>query len=69
MTMISLKPTAIRGDTLADILASVETRVIKGVLKACNGNVVEAGDRLGITRYGVYKKMERLGIAKGFGRG
>ncbi|MCP4578074.1 MAG: sigma-54-dependent Fis family transcriptional regulator [Deltaproteobacteria bacterium] len=53
-------PTAI-GPTLKDM----ETDLIINTLKRCNGNKTLAAKVLGISRKGLYEKMERLGV-RGF---
>jgi DNA-binding NtrC family response regulator len=40
-------------------LEELELRAIKKALKRCEGNVSEAADLLGITRYALYRKMAK----------
>lgn len=51
-----------RKDSLEDILnlEELEIRAIKTALKRCAGNVSGAAELLGITRYALYRKMEKL---------
>ncbi len=48
--------------SLDDVLARTETRVIERVLRACEGQVTASAEVLGLSRQGLYKKMKRLGI-------
>jgi two-component system response regulator HupR/HoxA len=50
------------GDSLPDTLATVERRLILEALAGENGNVAAAARRLGISRPGLYQRMERLAI-------
>ena len=56
----STKP-SFRG-TLREILDRTEREVIERVLKECKGNRSEAARRLGLSRWSLLRKMERLGI-------
>jgi len=56
----STKP-SFRG-TLREILDRTEREVIEGVLRECGGNRSEAARRLGLARWSLLRKMERLGI-------
>ena len=40
-------------------LEELELRAIKRALKQCAGNVSSAAELLGITRYALYRKMEK----------
>ena len=40
-------------------LEELELRAIKKALKRCAGNVSEAAELLGITRYALYRKMSK----------
>jgi DNA-binding NtrC family response regulator len=40
-------------------LEELEVRAIKKALKRCAGNVSEAAELLGITRYALYRKMSK----------
>ena len=46
--------------TLADALAEVERRMIAEALKKHNGNISRAARELGLTRRGLYLKLDRL---------
>jgi DNA-binding NtrC family response regulator len=48
--------------SLDDVLAQTEARVIERVLQACEGQVTASAEVLGLSRQGLYKKMKRLGI-------
>jgi len=37
-----------------------EKKFIEDVLKECQGNISRAAEKLGISRYGLYKKMQKL---------
>ncbi|MFT7579225.1 MAG: transcriptional regulator with GAF, ATPase, and Fis domain [Myxococcota bacterium] len=50
------------GTTLKDAVADTERRVIEATLQACNGNVARTARELGLSRPGLYKVMERLGL-------
>ena len=43
-------------------LEELEKRAIKLALKRCEGNVSQAAEKLGITRYALYRKMEKLNL-------
>ena len=45
--------------TLADALAEVERRMIAEALRKHNGNISRAARELGLTRRGLYLKLER----------
>ena len=45
--------------TLADALAEVERRMIREALRKHNGNISRAARELGLTRRGLYLKLER----------
>ena len=47
------------GGTLADALADVERRMISDALRRHNGNISRAARELGLTRRGLYLKLER----------
>jgi hydrogenase-4 transcriptional activator len=49
----------IRDVTLADALAEVERRMIAEALRKHNGNISRAARELGLTRRGLYLKLER----------
>ena len=46
--------------TLADALAEVERRMIAAALRKHNGNISRAARELGLTRRGLYLKLDRL---------
>ncbi len=46
--------------TLADALAEVERRMISAALRKHNGNISRAARELGLTRRGLYLKLDRL---------
>jgi len=46
--------------TLADALAEVERRMIREALRKHNGNISRAARELGLTRRGLYLKLDRL---------
>ncbi|PKN54014.1 MAG: hypothetical protein CVU56_28760, partial [Deltaproteobacteria bacterium HGW-Deltaproteobacteria-14] len=48
--------------TLKDAVTDTERRVIEGALARTGGNVSQAARDLGLTRPGLYKVMERLGM-------
>ena len=56
-----LTPKSERKDEQAEILNldELELRAIKRALKLCQGNVSEAAELLGITRYALYRKMSK----------
>ena len=41
-------------------LEELEKRAIQLALKRCEGNVSQAAELLGVTRYALYRKMEKL---------
>jgi transcriptional regulator with GAF, ATPase, and Fis domain len=52
-------PTVQTAGTLADALAEVERRMIADALRRHNGNISRAARELGLTRRGLYLKLER----------
>jgi DNA-binding NtrC family response regulator len=48
-----------RAGTLADALAEVERRMIADAMRRHNGNISRAARELGLTRRGLYLKLER----------
>jgi DNA-binding NtrC family response regulator len=46
--------------TLAEALAEVERRMIAAALRKHNGNISRAARELGLTRRGLYLKLDRL---------
>lgn len=57
-----LKPQLEKKSELDEILnlEQLEKRAIELALKRCEGNVSQAADLLGVTRYALYRKMEKL---------
>jgi DNA-binding NtrC family response regulator len=47
---------------LKDIKSNVERQMILEAIDKCSGNKSEAARLLGLSRYGLYKKMERYGM-------
>jgi DNA-binding NtrC family response regulator len=43
-----------------DVLAKLEKLYIDSIMESCNGNVSQAARQMGITRMGLYKKINRL---------
>jgi DNA-binding NtrC family response regulator len=56
-----LTPQVEKKSSLDEILnlEELEVRAIKKALKRCAGNVSEAAELLGITRYALYRKMSK----------
>jgi DNA-binding NtrC family response regulator len=52
-----------RNVTLGAAVERVERDMIEGVLQRTAGNISQTARTLGLTRRGLYLKMERLGIA------
>jgi DNA-binding NtrC family response regulator len=50
----------IQNVTLAEALAEVERRMIADALRKHNGNISRAARELGLTRRGLYLKLDRL---------
>ena len=59
-----LQPQPEKKSELVEILnlEELEKRAIKLALKRCEGNVSQAAEKLGITRYALYRKMEKLNL-------
>ncbi|MCK1788355.1 AAA family ATPase, partial [Pseudomonas sp. TNT11] len=53
----------VEGETFAAARERFDRQVIAAALKACDGNVVDAAQRLGLGRSTLYKKMVALGLA------
>jgi len=49
--------------TLPEVVARVETELIRRALLACDGNRAQAAERLGIRRQLLYQKLDRYGLA------
>ena len=47
---------------LQDRLQECEKRVIRNTLEKYDGNITYAARELGVTRVGLYKKIDRLGL-------
>jgi transcriptional regulator with GAF, ATPase, and Fis domain/CHASE2 domain-containing sensor protein len=50
------------GKTLKELIREVEREIILTTLKSCDGNVTQAAIRLGMSRYGLYKKISDHGL-------
>ncbi len=55
-------PTAFRTGSLREATDTLESQLIKEMLKKCHGNKSEVSRKLGVSRLGLQKKMDRLGI-------
>ncbi len=62
-TLASLTSTAVENVTLADALAEVERRMIADALRRHRGNISRAARELGLTRRGLYLKLERYQLS------
>ncbi|MEP6921462.1 MAG: sigma 54-interacting transcriptional regulator [bacterium] len=58
-TLASMPAAALQNGTLADALAEVERRMIAEALRKHGGNISRAARELGLTRRGLYLKLER----------
>ena len=58
-TLASMPTSALQNVTLADALAEVERRMIAEALRRHGGNISRAARELGLTRRGLYLKLER----------
>jgi hydrogenase-4 transcriptional activator len=58
-TLASLPASTLQNSTLADALAEVERRMIAEALRKHGGNISRAARELGLTRRGLYLKLER----------
>ena len=56
---------AAAGCSLKAIIADVEQRLIQEALQACGGNQRQAAKRLGLSRQGLRKKLQRYGLLTG----
>jgi len=54
--------TAVPGGSLASAIAELETRMLREALSNAGGNQSEAARCLGVSRVGLIKKMNRLGL-------
>jgi two-component system response regulator HupR/HoxA len=62
-TIASMPGPALENVTLADALAEVERRMIADALRRHGGNISRAARELGLTRRGLYLKLERHAIS------
>lgn len=62
-TLSSLSASALQNVTLADALADVERRMIAEALRKHGGNISRAARELGLTRRGLYLKLERYQLS------
>lgn len=62
-TVSSIPVSALQGVTLADALAEVERRMISDALRKHGGNISRAARELGLTRRGLYLKLERYQLS------
>ncbi|HEV7474621.1 MAG TPA: sigma 54-interacting transcriptional regulator [Pyrinomonadaceae bacterium] len=62
-TLASLPSGALQNITLADALADVERRMIADALRKHGGNISRAARELGLTRRGLYLKLERYQLS------
>jgi hydrogenase-4 transcriptional activator len=62
-TLASMPASSLQGVTLADALADVERRMIADALRKHGGNISRAARELGLTRRGLYLKLERYQLS------
>jgi hydrogenase-4 transcriptional activator len=62
-TLASMPGGALQNVTLADALADVERRMIADALRKHGGNISRAARELGLTRRGLYLKLERYQLS------
>jgi len=62
-TIASMPASALQNVTLADALADVERRMIADALRKHGGNISRAARELGLTRRGLYLKLERYQLS------
>ena len=62
-TLASMPASALQNITLADALADVERRMIADALRKHGGNISRAARELGLTRRGLYLKLERYQLS------
>lgn len=62
-TLASMPTSALQNLTLADALADVERRMIADALSKHGGNISRAARELGLTRRGLYLKLERYQLS------
>ena len=58
----SVSRSRLRRTTLAGAVEKLEREMIQGALERANGNISETARLLGLTRRGLYLKMDRLGV-------
>jgi len=58
-----IQTASIPSGTLADAFAEVERRMIADALRRHNGNISRAAKELGLTRRGLYLKLERHSLS------
>jgi hydrogenase-4 transcriptional activator len=59
----ALSPRNRKKKTLAEAVEELEREMIEGALERSAGNISETARTLGLTRRGLYLKMERLGVS------
>jgi Nif-specific regulatory protein len=47
---------------LADATADFQIKYIEQQIKACNRNITQAAERMGLQRSNLYRKMKQLGM-------
>ena len=62
-TLASMPSASMQNVTLADALAEVERRMISDALRKHGGNISRAARELGLTRRGLYLKLERYQLS------
>jgi hydrogenase-4 transcriptional activator len=62
-TLASMPSSSLQNVTLADALADVERRMIADALRKHGGNISRAARELGLTRRGLYLKLERYQLS------
>jgi DNA-binding NtrC family response regulator len=62
-TLASMPASSLQYVTLADALADVERRMIADALRKHRGNISRAARELGLTRRGLYLKLERYQLS------
>jgi two-component system response regulator HupR/HoxA len=62
-TLASMPASSLQNITLADALADVERRMIADALRKHSGNISRAARELGLTRRGLYLKLERYQLS------
>ena len=62
-TLASMPTSSMQSVTLADALADVERRMIADALRKHGGNISRAARELGLTRRGLYLKLERYQLS------